>query len=74
MSAELKPCPCCGGEAERCLEIRKSKRYKQTLRFVRCTECGLRTTTNPSDNGAEINAWNDRQPLECEESCPLKIR
>lgn len=68
--SELKPCPCCGGEA-----VRDSKRGSRgnTLRFVRCTECGLRTTTNPSDNGAEINAWNKRQPLECEAGCPLNI-
>lgn len=71
---ELKPCPFCGVSLEPCIE--------QTLVQVADGVRGLTRSSAPAhkhtntdcllsgfvvfDNEESINAWNKRQPLECE--------
>ena len=54
MSDQLKPCPCCGGEA---------KRYSDNR--VGCKKCGLRTVSDQSflRKRAEWNARAESKPL-----------
>lgn len=65
---ELKPCPFCGGEAE-VVEI-----HPGMLRIV-CNSCLARSGWLPdgATRGEAIEAWNTRQPLECEASRPLNV-
>lgn len=78
---ELKPCPFCGVSLEPCIE--------QTLVQVADGVRGLTRSSAPAhkhtntdcllsgfvvfDNEESINAWNKRQPLECEAGCPLNF-
>lgn len=60
MSEELKPCPCCGGEARAQFEV-----YGTWVR-VFCVECGLSTMSVPTRNFDPTPAaklWNAR-PIE----------
>lgn len=43
---ELKPCPCCGGEAE----IRDFQVFLDDGVKVKCTVCGLQTQGTPIDH------------------------
>ena len=49
---ELKPCPCCGGNAKR-------KKNETLGQFVQCTKCGLRTDYYFNEGWA-TRAWNRR--------------
>lgn len=81
MSEALKSCPFCGGEAAMTTQRKSGRTRDHKNVFVRCTACGARSKNISSLHVAEKNletyaarVWNTRQPMECEESCPLKIR
>ena len=67
---ELKPCPFCGGENLRIVG--------GVGKYVKCRDCEassghvLGGACNADERHA-AEAWNRRQPLECEEYCPLNI-
>lgn len=54
MNKKLKPCPFCGGEAERQWGINPKPIY-----WVECTECGIEGVVCLSEEEA-IEAWNRR--------------
>lgn len=58
--SELKPCPFCGGEAER--ETFKHA-YGHTMYYVQCSnkKCAVSPITSAyKAKGADIRAWNRR--------------
>jgi Lar family restriction alleviation protein len=63
MSAELKPCPFCGGKAYR------DRVDDKPLFWVACLECGIDGRICESEPEA-ITAWN-RRPPESSERVPL---
>lgn len=68
--AELKPCPFCGGTDLRVMG--------GIGKYVKCRSCEASSGHLPggacsADERTAIGAWNTRQPLECEASCPLNI-
>lgn len=63
MAETLKPCPCCGGEAN----VRFYGDPHCTVVSVVCDECGLGTTTVVLDDYlSAVNAWNHRAERTCE--------
>jgi Lar family restriction alleviation protein len=56
MSAELKPCPFCGGKAEQCRGGRYAYQY-----YVMCVDCGSSSRGSAFKND-NFNAteWNKR--------------
>lgn len=70
---KLKPCPFCGGEAR----IEPYGTGYVPVCDHRDT-CVIANYESPCDDwyiseGFAAQAWNTRQPLECEASCPLNI-
>lgn len=59
MTANLKPCPFCGGKATTCRSLDESETYY----FVQCTGCGVGSPCKPTLVEAEI-AWNHRAYLD----------
>lgn len=59
MTANLKPCPFCGGKATTCRSLDESETYY----FVQCTGCGVGSPCKPTLVEAEI-AWNRRAYLD----------
>ncbi len=60
---ELKPCPFCGGKAER-----KTLTHfcGQTMHYVQCSneKCPIMPTTPAyKSKGADVRVWNTRTPL-----------
>lgn len=51
--SEIKPCPCCGCEAEMILLTGINAKY------IRCTICGISTEAS-SDEKALLEIWNRR--------------
>ena len=59
---KLKPCPFCGGEAEKQKGIGEAS-------YVACTKCGAMAVTIYGEMGA-VEAWNRRDGCkECDWAC-----
>ena len=56
MNKELKPCPFCGGEAEKEWGI-------PSIFWIKCTGCGVEGSQHGSLEEA-IKAWNTRKPID----------
>ena len=56
MNEELKPCPFCGGEAEKEWGI-------PSIFWIKCTGCGVEGSQHGSLDDA-IKAWNTRKPID----------
>lgn len=69
---DLKPCPFCGGEAQRSSNVAYDNQADFEWFEVKCPECGCSTAMYATTSEA-IEAWNARQPLEREATCPLSI-
>ena len=55
-SIELKPCPFCGGEAEK---IQSPQKSTTVYNYIKCRECGSMSHSFFAI-GEAINAWNRR--------------
>lgn len=55
----LKPCPCCGGEAKLRTFTTRGWLYKLTAHYVACSGCALQTSMQMTEEEAR-DIWNRR--------------
>lgn len=69
---EVRSCPCCGGEAGRCVcnVLHDDSLYTHNLYMVICHDCGVQT--KPYDTFAEaVAVWNSRTKTSGDENHQL---